>query len=133
MAHPSVITAVTSRLETYWNRSPIFAPNVEGDAPEDGSPFVKLQFPASDKARPILNRRFYREEGGVRIVIAVEIGEGIAKASAWAEELATLFRDRKFSGVQTFVPGDIYVGDENDSGNYFITALVVPYAFNFAG
>ncbi|GLK67009.1 phage tail terminator-like protein [Hansschlegelia plantiphila] len=134
MAHPTVISAVTSRLETYWGeRSAVFAPNVEGDAPEDGSPYVKLQFPASDQGRPIVNRRLYREEGGFRVVIAVEIGEGLAKASAWAEDIKSLFRDRKFSGVRTFVPGDIYVGDENSDGNYFVTALTVPYAFTFTG
>ena len=133
MAHPAVIAAVTSRLTTYWNKSAILEANFEGDAPSDGAPYLKLQFPASDKGRPIVNRRLYREEGGVRIVIAVEIGEGLTKASAWGEELATLFRDRKFSGVRTYVPGDIYVGDENDAGNYFVTALVVPYAFTFTG
>ncbi|GBD48098.1 phage tail terminator-like protein [Methylopila sp. Yamaguchi] len=133
MAHPDVIAAVTARLESNWNKSAILDANVEGDAPESGSPYLRLQFPASDKGRPIVNRRLYREEGGIRVVIAVEIGEGLAKASAWAEEIATLFRDRKFSGVRTFVPGDTYVGDANDDGNYFVTALVIPYAFTFTG
>ena len=133
MAHPDVIAAVTTRLASSWNKSIILDANVEGDAPSDGSPYLKLQFPASDKGRPIVNRRLYREEGGVRIVIAVEIGAGLAKASAWGEELATLFRDRRFGGVRTFVPGDIYVGDKNDQGNFFVTALVIPYAFTFTG
>ncbi|HVI27621.1 phage tail terminator-like protein [Hansschlegelia sp.] len=137
MAHASVIAAVQTRLETYWQgkagRPLILEPNKDGDAPGDGAPWMRLQFPAASERRPIVNRRLYREEGGFRIVIAVEIGEGLVKAPAWAAAMKDLFRDRKFSGVRTFAPGDIYVGDENDEGNYFVTALVVPYAYTFIG
>jgi uncharacterized protein DUF4128 len=137
MAHPSVIAAVTARYEEFWQQrskpAVILPGNGPVEPPADGSPWTRLQFPAGDQARPIVNRRLYREEGGFRVVIAVEIGEGLEKASAWAEDIKTLFRDRKFSGVRTFVPGDIYVGDENDEGNYFVTALTVPYAFTFSG
>ncbi|GLK78037.1 hypothetical protein GCM10008171_32910 [Methylopila jiangsuensis] len=133
MAHPDVVAAVTSRLTSNWTKSVVLAPNVEGDAPADGSPYLRLQFPASGRRRPVVNRRLYRETGGFRIVIAVELGEGLSKASAWADELSTLFRDRKFGGVRTFVPGDIFVGPENDDGNHFVTAFVTPFAFSFTG
>ena len=137
MAHPNVIAAAQARLESYWQgkegRPVILEPNKDGDAPEDGAPWVRLQFPAGAETRPIINRRLYREEGGLRVVIGVEIGEGLEKASAWAEAMKDLFRDRKFSGVRTFAPGDFYVGDANDEGNYFVTAFVAPYAYTFTG
>jgi hypothetical protein len=87
----------------------------------------------ADVNRWPVDTRYYREEGGFRLVLAVERGIGTAKIREWGEELAALFRDREFDGVTTQVPSEPFTDDLSDQGNYFMATMVVPYFYNFVG
>lgn len=132
MAHPDLVTAVEARLEAEWTLCPIISINdAEATLPENGLPWVALQYPVADTRRAAVNQRVYLEEGVIRFVLHMERGEGIARPLQWANQLAGLFRDRQFDGVRTKVPASPFVDDTNDTGNYFVVSVVVPYTFEF--
>jgi hypothetical protein len=136
VASKAVEDAVDAYLAAHWTHSsvcPILMENNQGDAPDDGSSFLLVQFPISNVTRPTVNQRYYREEGGFRIVINVERGGGTAKIRQYGDELSDIFRDQKFSGVNTLVPSEPFTDDSSDQGNYFTGAMVVPFTFNFVG
>jgi hypothetical protein len=66
-------------------------------------------------------------------VLQTRIGTGEALALTWMADLATLFRNQSFAGVVTQVPSSPFIDDSNDRGLYFVTALVVPFTYNFSG
>lgn len=135
MPRKAVYDAVHARLEgarltAPWAACKIFEANKERETPKDGSPFILVQFPASSAGSPVLER-FFREEGGIRIVIHVESGTGVSQGLSWADDIATLFRSRRFGGVETKVPTSTPLDDGNDAAVYFRVSVVVPYTFNF--
>ena len=135
MARKEVIDAVTARLAANWdeNDAAIYDANsVETTTPAEGQPFIVLQFPLADTNRWPVNQRYYREEGSFRLVIHTERGSGTNVANEFADELADIFRDQTFGGVQCGVPSTPFFDDENDRGLYFVTSLVVPYTFNYS-
>jgi hypothetical protein len=132
MAKKHVIDAVDARLGAIWDGLPVFGPNAEGETPSDGTPFLMVQYPASDTRRVTVNSRVYREEGGFRIVLNEARGFGLAKTTERCEALATLFRDVSFGGVVCQVPSSPFIDDDNEDGNYFQVSIVVPYTFNFS-
>lgn len=133
MASRHVEEAVEAYLAANWVASPVIVENAQGEAPQDGSPFLRLEFPLSNTNRWPINSRFYAESGGFRIVIAVESGTGTAKIREWGETLATLFREREFGGIKTQVPSEPFTDDLSDEGNYFVGAMIIPYTYNFEG
>jgi|SRR5215207_152492 len=133
MASRHVEEAVEAYLTANWATSPVIVENAEGEAPQDGSPFLRLQFPLSNTNRWPINSRSYRESGGFRLVIAVERGAGTTKIRQWGETLAALFRDREFGGIETQAPSEPFTDDLSDEGNYFVGTMIVPYTYNFEG
>ena len=131
MAHKSVEDAVEARLRANWTLCPVLTENLETMPPADGSSFLMLQFPVSTVRRHGISDRFYREEGGFRIVISVPMASGVTRMRAWGELLRDIFIDRTFDGVVTQVPSDPFTDDRSDRGPYCIGAIVVPYTFNF--
>jgi hypothetical protein len=133
MARKEVIDAVRARLEDNWDSgdAPIYDANSEGSIPTDAGAFIVLQFPVSETTRWPLNQRYYREEGGFRIVIHTARGSGDQQAHEFADTLSDIFRDQTFDGVQCGVPSTPLFDDENDRGLYYVTSVVVPYTFNF--
>jgi hypothetical protein len=131
MASRHVEEAVEQYLTANWAQSVVIVENAQGEAPQDGSPFLRLQFPLSNTNRWPVNQRYYREEGAFRIVIAVERGSGTQKIREWGETLAALFRDREFNGIETQVPSEPFTDDLSDEGNYFVGSMIVPYTYNF--
>lgn len=133
MASRHVEDAVQAYLTANWTTAPVLTENSEGETPADGSAFVRLQFPIAEVTRWAVDRRHYREEGGFRLLIAIQRGMGTGLARVWGEELAALFRDRKFDGVETKVPSEPFTDEQSDQGNYFLASMVVPYTYNFDG
>lgn len=131
MPSRAVIDAVDTYLNEVWTATTILDPNSANEPPSDGSPFIAVQFPVARNSRPVIDRAFYREEGGFRIVINAMRGEGAGQTLIWADQLAALFRDRKFGGVSCQVPSSPFIDDRNESGMYFKAAIVVPYTYNF--
>lgn len=131
MAHPSVIAAVKARLAEEFTAAPIIGVNEQGSAPQDGSTFILLQFPASSTRRWSVDERYYREEGGIRFIVNGQTGIGIEEVSLLCEQLATIFRDCVFARVHTLAPGSPVFDDSNDQGNYIQAAFVAPYWFTY--
>lgn len=131
MPSKAVVDAITTYLNEAWTATSIIDPDSVNETPADGSAFIAVQFPVARNSRPVIDRAFYREEGGFRIVINAERGAGAGQALTWADQLAALFRDKKFGGVSCQVPSSPFIDDRNESGMYFKAAIVVPYTFNF--
>ncbi|WP_170149519.1 phage tail terminator-like protein [Rhodoplanes roseus] len=124
-----MIDAVLARLGETWDGISVVPPNITDEAPADASPYIAVQFPASNVERMPVTDRLYREEGGFRLVLHMARGAGHADVTTKADALAALFRDTAFAGVETFVPSTPYIDDE--SGNYVRAAVVVPYRYQF--
>jgi hypothetical protein len=133
MASKTVIDAVALRLGETWSEIPVRMPNIGGPAPRDGSAFIAVDFPVANSERVAVNQRLYREEGGFRIILNGGADTGIDQIMTWSDQLAALFRDQKFGGIETQVPSSPFVDDSNDDGNYFQASVVVPYTYNFTG
>lgn len=125
MASAMVMGAVEDRLAELWALCPILSENIEGSAPSDGSPYLVVQYPVSSTQRWAMNERFYREAGAFRIVIHTEVGEGTAKDKQWGDALTSMFRDRRFGGIETQVPSEPTEGQGD--GNYHVTSFSCPF------
>ena len=132
MAEKAVIDAVKARLGDTWSGLPVVIPGGAAETPSDASAYLLVQFPVSSTARISVNQRSYREEGGFRIVINESSGsDALNSLMLKAEQLVALFRDQKFGGIQTQVPSSPYIDDDNENGNYYSAAIVIPYTYNF--
>lgn len=119
-------------METYlranWTTSLVLTENLEQEIPQDGAPFLTLEFPVSDSDWPGLDAARWREEGAFRIVLALPRGEGMARMRQWGEELANLFRGVDVGGVACCgAPDEPFSDDEAAEGLYFVGSMVVPY------
>ncbi|QRE77347.1 phage tail terminator-like protein [Methylobacterium aquaticum] len=146
MAHKTVIDAVEGRLAERWSSPdavaarqaaglpalPFFGANTPENAevPQDGSAYLEIQYPYSETVQATLGR-VYRESGGFAIFVNFERGGGAEKASILADQLATLFRDRRFGGIQTFSPSSPVIDDRNEEGLYYSLSIAVPYEYVF--
>jgi hypothetical protein len=131
MAIAAVIAAVKARQLAGWTTTRIDYPNESAVPPTDGSAFVEVDFPASasDQASigaPGANK--FRDTGVIRFIVNVKSGEGTDLAAQYADELATLFRDKDFAGVTTYAPSPpVYLGRD---GIYASWSITVPYKYD---
>lgn len=136
MAKSEVVKAVTDRLAAQWSRTLVYDENVDGSTPEDGSPFLQVQFPYCTNERITFGMpgsNVYREEGAFRLLLHVERGSGGDQGREWAGELEALFLGQHFDGVQTFAPNSASSDDANEDGAYYTLAIAVPYRFDYLG
>lgn len=140
MALSAVVNAFMDRLMVQWGFSSecpvVDDDNRVGQTPEDGAPYLTVQFPFSTTDRisfgtPGANT--HREDGAARLVVHGRRGAGTVDARLWADALSELFRDKQFDGVKTFSPSSASTDDSNENGMYFVLAVVVPYHFDFLG
>lgn len=128
MAKKVVTDAVAARLAANWTTTPILALNETTQAPADGGPWVRLEFPVANGVQTTLGRA-YRETGAFRIVVATEIMSGLAKSMTYCEQIATIFRNQKFDGVVCLTPT---IREGVDDGSYFIASVVVPFRYEYS-
>lgn len=128
MAKQAITNAVAARLVANWTTTQILKLNEDTGTPADGSPWVRLQFPVSNDIQTILGRG-YRATGAFRVVVATAIGEGLTNSMTWCEQIATIFRNQKFDGVQCLTPT---IGEGIDDGNYFIATVIVPFRYEYS-
>lgn len=137
MARASVVEKVEAVLTAEWNGAPVFGENTVGSTPDDGSPFVVVQYPLVRSSQPglgTIGQRLFRDEGAFRVVIHVERGAGANRGRQWADEIAAIFRGRDLDGVlQTWAPSAPVTDDRNAEGNYYILSFAVPYTHDYAG
>lgn len=127
MASQYVEETIGEYLAGNWTLCPILTENLQGQAPEDGSPFLVLQFPLSETTRLSTGTRRYREEGGIRLLIHVERGGGVVKLREWGDTLGDLFRDQTIGGIHCLVPSEPFAGDQEESDAHWSASMVVPY------
>jgi hypothetical protein len=129
MAHKAVEIAVEARLRA-GTALPVFVENVIAEAPADGSAFLILQFPVASVERWPVNQRVYRETGAFRIVAHVPTGTGTDQIRDLGEQLAAIFCDQTFDGVNCRVPGPPFI-DDSVEGPLIWASIVFPYDFTF--
>ncbi len=127
MAKKAAVDAIIARLKANWALSEIIDVNATTQTPADLSPWIRIEFPIASNRQVVLGRG-YREDGGFRIVVATALGEGIGKSNDWCEQIATIFRNRKFDGVQCLAPS---IREGIDEDMYFIAAVTVPFYFYY--
>lgn len=137
MAQAAVVAAVHARLDAEWGGPDVVEDdNSQGETPADGSPYLTVQFPFSNSERITFGTpgsNVHREEGAFRVLVHGQRGKGAAQIRLWADQAASLFRDKHFEGVQTFSPSSASTDDSNENGMYFVMAVAVPYRFDFLG
>jgi hypothetical protein len=125
----AVADAVQARLATHWTATVIVDYDTMANPP-DLDAFLVHQYPVVDSVKPVLSR-VYWEEGGIRFVLNVRRGIGLAQGLEWCDELAALFRGVKFAGVECFEPSGPIVDDNSEEGDWISYAVIVPYRFEF--
>jgi hypothetical protein len=131
MARLEVVTAVTKRLQDSFADCPVYSSNIETDVPSDAGMFVVVQYPVANVEQMDLQAKTYREEGTVRFVVNAQRGFGVEAGIGLADKLASIFRGKKFDGVQTFSSTSPVINDQNDDGLYYTLSVSVPYHFLF--
>jgi hypothetical protein len=136
---PSAVveSAFRMRLEANWNIADgvILGSNEVFQAPSDGSPFVIIQYPVAQNIRPYLKTKRF-EEGAARIIYNAKKNAGLPGPLAKADAIATAFRGDRLkigssSNVEVFEPSPTIINDDNEEGNYFELAVIVPYRYQF--
>lgn len=132
MPSAAVEAAFRTRLANGWTETVILGVNEVFSPPSDGSPYTLIQYPIVSSSRPVLSKRRF-EEGAARIVINAPVGAGLLGWLAKADTISALFRgdNLKFDGVEVFEPSSPIINDDNEDGNYFSLAVVVPYRYQF--
>jgi hypothetical protein len=128
MSKKAAVDAILARLAANWTTSAILPLNEGTETPGDYAPWVRVQFPVTNNNKVALGPTF-REDAAFRVVVATEIGSGLAKSNLWCEQIAAIFRGQKFDGVQCWAPT---IREGVDEGNYFIAAVIVPFQFFYS-
>lgn len=128
----AVNTAFMARLAANWTLTPIVSGNGPQEPPAGADAFVVVQYPVVNASKPVLQRTYW-EEGAARIVLNVASGSGLEYGLGLQDQLASLFREVKFDGVETFSPASSPVNDANDDGQWFEFSVSVPYRYQFNG
>lgn len=131
MAQLAVIQAVQSTL-TQWTLTPVVGLNEETDDAVLGR-FVEAHFPISRAKRVSVGTRAYREEGMLRLLLAMERGVGITRPADYAGQLAALFNDKTIDGVVFKTAHSPQFDETNDEGSYFVVNILVPYTYEYEG
>lgn len=138
MAHARVCAAAETWLADHWTHAdvPIRGANVGTDVPDDGSAFLKVDFPWC-RAEPASfgspGNNVYREEGGFRILIFVPRGIGVSEVRQWSSDIEEIFRGKLIADtIRCFAPVTSDDGEDGD-GNYYISSVAVPYTFDLLG
>jgi hypothetical protein len=131
MPSAAVDAAFQSRLAQNWSVGPVLEDNGGVVTPPTGvNVFLVVQYPVVNGTKPVLGRTYW-EEGAARLVLSVKSGIGLSAGLGWADTLASLFRNRKFGGVETFAPSSPITNNASDDGNWFELAVIVPYRYEF--
>lgn len=136
MPAAAVDVAFKARLRDNWTVGVVADGLNPGDPqnvtnPPDGvDAFLLVQYPVVNGEKPTIQRH-YLEEGAARLVLSTKNGFDQPTVLAWTDALASLFRDRKFGGVETFTPSGPVVDDSNDDGAWVKHSLIVPYRYQF--
>jgi hypothetical protein len=129
MPAKAVADAVQARLTANWTNTVV----VDYDTnayPPDLDAFLVHQYPVVNGAKPVIDRLFW-EEGGIRFVLNVRRGIGLVQGLEWSDELAALFREVTFDGVQCFETSGPIIDDTIEEGDWISYAVIVRYRYEY--
>jgi len=131
MPSAAVEFAFQARLYESTSGDPPVIPAIISGQPDPGhDAFIIVQYPVVNGSKPVLNRHYF-EEGAARLVLNVRRSLEMADALDIADSLASIFRDRKFHGIESFTPSPPIVNDTSNDGNWFSLSVIVPYRYQF--
>ena len=131
MPAAAVEAAFQARYYEFTLNDPPIIPAIEVGQPANShDAFVILQYPVVNGVKPALNRH-YLEEGAARFVLNVRRSTEMDAAFALADSIASMFRDYKFHGIETFTPSAPIINDTTNDGNWFSLSVIVPYRYQF--
>jgi hypothetical protein len=131
MPSAAVESAFQTRLYEFTSGDPPVIPAIVAGQPDDEHDvFIILQYPVVNGSKPALQRRYF-EEGAARFVLNVRRTVEMADALGMADDLAAIFRDYKFHGIETFTPSPPIVNEVSNDGNWFTLTVIVPYRYQF--
>lgn len=136
MARKAVVDKVMAILAAQWTSCPVDAPNTTFETPDDGSPFIVVQYPYTRSRQMTFGdpgNNNWRDEGAFRLVIHVPRGEGIDRATQWADDLTAMFLGKDFGVFKTWVPSAPATDDRNSAANYYVLSIAVPYWHDYLG
>ena len=131
MPSAAVEFAFQARLyEATSGDPPVIPAIVSGQPDNDTDAFVIIQYPVVNGSKPVLGRHYF-EEGAARLVLNVRRTLEMADALSMADDMAGIFRDHKFHGIETFTPSPPMVNDTSNDGNWFSLSVIIPYRYQF--
>ena len=116
--------------EQTLNDPPLYPAILSGQPNNALDAYVILQYPVVNGTKPVIGRHYF-EEGAARFVLNVRRSVEMDVALALADELAAMFRDYRFHGIETFTPSPPIVNDVSNDGNWFSLSVIVPYRYQF--
>lgn len=136
----AVMVAIDAHVAENWNYTPIIAPNGDASGPDDGSAWLEVQYPVASERMLTTGdpgNNYWREEGGVRVVLMVPLGIGLNDPAApWMtriDELRAALRGKKISDIVTYEASPAIIGDTNESGGHFELSFTVEYQYDVTG
>ncbi|PZP15677.1 MAG: hypothetical protein DI607_07525 [Sphingomonas hengshuiensis] len=130
------MSAVKARLDAFWTRTPIFYPNEGAEPPQDGNPFLAVQYPIAGEHTASMGApgaNVQRETGTIRFVLQIRSGADVIAFAAWLDELRAHFRHEDFGPVRTFSASPAVADDRNRNGSYFALSAAVEFEADFLG
>ena len=130
---PSAVVDAAFQARYYehtLNDPPLYSAILSGQPANSLDAFVILQYPVVNGSKPTIGRHYF-EEGAARFVLNVRRTAEMEAALSIADDLASIFRDRKFHGIQTFTPSPSIINDTSNDGNWFSLSVIVPYRYQF--
>lgn len=130
---PSAVVeaAFQARLYEYTlGDPPVISAIVSGQPSNVDDAFIIIQYPVVNGSKPTIGRHYF-EEGAARFVLNVRRTSEMEAALGIADDIASIFRDRKFHGIETFTPSPPTVNDVSNDGNWFSLSVIVPYRYQF--
>ena len=130
---PSAVVeaAFQARLYEYTlGDPPVISAIVSGQPSNTDDAFIVIQYPVVNGSKPTIGRHYF-EEGAARLVLNVRRTAEMEDALALADNLASIFRDKTFHGIETFTTSQPIVNDVSNDGNWFSLSVIVPYRYQF--
>jgi hypothetical protein len=130
---PSAVVeaAFQARLYEYTlGDPPVISAIVSGQPSNTDDAFIVIQYPVVNGSKPTIGRHYF-EEGAARFVLNVRRTAEMDAALGIADDLASIFRDRNFHGIETFTPSPPIINDTSNDGNWFSLSVIVPYRYQF--
>jgi len=131
MPSAAVEAAFQARLYEFTLGDPPVIPAITvGQPTNTDDAFIVIQYPVVSGSKPVLNRHYF-EEGAARLVLNVRRTAEMETALGLADDIAGIFRDRKFHDIETFTPSPPIINDTTNDGNWFSLSVIVPYRYQF--